>query len=163
MKKLISMICIALLVLSGCFYSDPEHSKKEFCYLQQNYLHSSARTILSSEKRSIEGSPEMIIRSYLSGPKSVNLISPFPEGTELCSLTLTEGCIEIDLGDAFASVTDMNLTIASGALAQTCFHVFKVNTVIIKAGSSLLNGKEQLTIRTDSIMLNDSCTGEVTR
>lgn len=154
-NKLIAAVLAAALLLTGCGSSTPEKGKYEFYYLQENYLHSADRSVLAIERRTVEGDLKTIVSEYLQGPKNEGNVSPFPEGTQLQSLMLEGGCLKLDLGNDFSSLTGMELTIACSALANTCFSLCQAQEIQIFAGDNLLDGRSSITMTPSSMLLTD--------
>ena len=158
MNKVLCVLAAALILLTGCSSSVQERGRLTFYYLQKDYLHSSGESVLSGEKRSVVGTMEAILQSYLQGPHSNALISPFPEGIQLEELKLENRCLYIDLGKSLASLTEIRLTLACSALANTCFSLWDIDQVEIRAGGSLLGDQDSITITKDSVLFTDDTT-----
>ena len=128
------LILLNLLILSGCFNADKYSAKFYYPRNPDFYEFGTAEGVITSEKRNFPSpasDPEYLLRLYLDGPISENLVSPFPEGTKLLDFRLSEQNLSIVLSSEFSVLEDMDLTIASACLTKTCFQITGAEQLVL--------------------------------
>lgn len=121
MKRLLAFVLIGCLLLSGCGVtsspSDGNHVL--FYYEQRGASELSADAMIASESRSTyAGALGPLLELYFRGPTQDNLISPFPDGTEVISVSQEDGT-ELTLSSTFFSLQGVDLAVACACLART--------------------------------------------
>lgn len=160
MKKILSIL-ILLLLFTGCSGKD---TGLRFSYRQRELAYGSAQGVIGWETREAPGKEEDIqylLTLYLEGPLDDSLVSPFPKGTALESVTFSDQTIYVTLSEVYAGLDGMEHTVASACLARTCFDLTNVQTVVIKCNSREF-GNKSITLTRDSLVLTDDATAPVT-
>lgn len=142
-KKIASLLlCCLLLSQLGCHaQSDPAEDPILFYYPRSisHYEFGSTDGVISWEERDPAGhrnNLRYLLTLYLLGPVDEHLTSPFPEGCQIIDLNRSETHVTITLNANFATLKEMDLTLACVSLAQTCFSLTEVQTVRILCETS---------------------------
>ena len=160
MKKILSILTL-LLLLTGCSGNDQDI---RFAYRQTDLSYGSLDAVIGWETREAPGKEDdmqYLLTLYLEGPLDDTLTSPFPKGTALESVTFSSDTMYVTLSEVYAGLDGMEHTVASACIAQTCFHLTKVQTVVIKCNSQEF-GNKSITLTRDSLVLTDDATAPVT-
>lgn len=161
MKRFVCLILAAtLLCLCGCHYS--EHGDilepVDFFYprVSDGFLYGASDGVLAGEIREASGrlnDLNYLLTMYLRGPQSDGLRSPFPDGCKLQSVSWEGTILWITLSPEFATLENMELTLACASLAKTCFSVSSATAVRLMAESETQS--VNLTISPDELWLAD--------
>lgn len=161
-RRIAALLCIAiLLTMAGC----GEKPEKEiqapytYYYIASEIGYSGDEGVIRGELRETAGhqdSLEWILEDYLKGPVSENLISPFPKNTRMVSLQVQENEALLQMNEAFGSLSGVELSLAAGCIARTCFQMDEIQKVSISASSGLLDGKQSISLNREDILLKDS-------
>lgn len=159
MKKLISLLLSAVMVVSlcACGQSQPEQSGK-FYYRRIQPAYGSADGMISPEIRTfsaVGNDLSEVLESYFSGPESRGLESPFPRNTRVNSWEMQEGTLLLTLNEPFAALSGVDLTVACSCIARTFLEILPIEEVTISVANKLLNGHEQISLRTDNMSFLD--------
>jgi len=160
MKKLFAIACLMAL-LTGC---GGRQDEIRFAYRQKDLRYGDLQAVIGWETREAPGKEEDIqylLTLYLEGPLDDTLVSPFPRGTALESVTFSDQTIHVTLSPVYAGLDGMEHTLASACMAQTCFQLTNVQTVVIKCTSEEY-GNKSITLTRDSLLLVDEATAPVT-
>lgn len=137
MKRVFAIFLIALL-LCGC-------SAKEtvsFYFLRSDYVYGTEDGVIALEHRDASGSENSLyylLRLYLDGPLSDTYTSPFPKGTRLISVLKTDNTVYVTLNQEYASLTELDLTLANACLTSTVFSLTDAGQVQIISGDEVYN------------------------
>ena len=157
-KILISAFLIISLILCGCNLSNQQTTSKfYYCYAEIEY--GLTDKIIHYEQRSKSPDPldyELILSSYLEGPKSSDLKSPFPAGTALVSFSVDQQIASIVLNNVFSDLSGIELTLACACLSLTVEDISGCAQVQISAQNTLLDNKQIITINTNDLKLYDN-------
>lgn len=121
MKRLLTFVLIGCLLLSGCgaTSSPSDGNHVLFYYEQRGASELSADAMIASESRSTyAGALGPLLELYFRGPTQDDLISPFPDGTEVISVSQEDGT-ELTLSSTFFSLQGVDLAVACACLART--------------------------------------------
>ncbi len=121
MKRLLSFMLIGCLLLSGCdaTASPSDGNQVLFYYEQRGASELTADAMIASESRATyAGALGPLLELYFRGPTQDDLISPFPDGTEVISVSQENGT-ELSLSSAFFSLQGVDLAVACACLART--------------------------------------------
>lgn len=121
MKRLLAFVLIGCLLLSGCgaTSSPSDGNHVLFYYEQRGASELSADAMIASESRSTyAGALGPLLELYFRGPTQDDLISPFPDGTEVISVSQEDGT-ELTLSSTFFSLQGVDLAVACACLART--------------------------------------------
>ena len=159
MKKYLTILFL-MVFLTGCA-KEPEIL---FSYRQKDFQYGDPQAVIAQEVREAPGhenDPEYLLRMYLEGPLDDTLVSPFPKGTVLESITFSNQTVYVTLNEIYAGLDGMDHTIASACMAQTCFSITNAETVVIKCNSQEF-GNKSITLTRDSLVFTDDATAPVT-
>ena len=92
-----------------------------------------------------------LLKLYLEGPVSQELYSPFPKGTALESISYAGGQLFIVLSEPFATLGNLDYTIACTCIASTCFELTNANTVTIKTQHTSITLTPSLLVLEDTV------------
>ncbi len=160
MKKIMAFLCLAIL-LTGCTV---KNEGIRFTYRQKDLNYGSSQGVIAWESREVPGHEDdfqYLLNLYLEGPLDDTLASPFPKGTALESVTFSNHTAYVTLNEVYAEPDGMEHTVASACMAQTCFDLTNVQTVVIKCYSQEF-GNKSITLTRDSLVLTDDATAPVT-
>ena len=121
MKRLLTFVLIGCLLLSGCgaTSSPSDGNHVLFYYEQRGASELTADAMIASESRSTyAGALGPLLELYFRGPTQDDLISPFPDGTEVISVSQEDGT-ELTLSSTFFSLQGVDLAVACACLART--------------------------------------------
>ena len=158
------LICFLLAVcLLFCLCACKQHAPENPVTFYYPFLKNTCaenRNVLAEEIRETVGNTDVssLITLYLNGPDDAKLASPFPAGTNLVAIHAEKDTITITLTDRFATLSGIELTLASTALGLTCMKLTGAKTVQIQTQAMALNGSEQIVINADNLLLSDDLT-----
>lgn len=162
MKKIISLLLIVLLALSGCSEEKTLRQPAEFYYCGVPGEYSSAAVMPEVRELGEEHLTwRRLVERYLEGPVAEGLRTPFPEGTELEEARLDNGVLYLTFNEAFASLSGVSLTMASACLTYTMTQFPEVSGVCIQTtGNNLAEQLSQVLTRNDFLLEDDTVLGD---
>ena len=122
MKRVLTLMLALCLIFSGCGAqkTNGQGNQVLFYYEQRGASELTADSMIASESRNTyAGALGPVLELYFRGPKQDSLISPFPDGTEVISVSQENGTTELTLSNAFFSLQGVNLAVACACLTQT--------------------------------------------
>ena len=161
MKKQICLLLIFAVVLSlgGCgseSYQDPGH----FYYLRTTSRFSGGDGVIVPEVRELKNlrsDLDSVLLTYLEGPTTEDLESPFPRDTEMLDWKRIGTSLHINFSKPFSQLSGIDLTLACACIAKTCMDVTDAQIIRIRADGALLNGSTYIVMDEESIrVLDDS-------
>lgn len=160
MKKLISLLLCMLLLLSlwGCARKD---KPVDFYYLRNSndFIYGSANGIVTQESRDASSHTadlKYLLTLYIQGPVTENLVSPFPMGCKLCSVSQVDNVVSVVLDPTFKELGGMDLTLACVCMAKTCFSITAADTVHIQVQNEQGEPVTLETITANNLLLEDA-------
>ena len=152
------------LFSAACSHGEKMEKPVAFFFLNSQITYGAEDGVFSSEERECTGlSTEEILRMYLKGPETPELISPFPANTFLISLLVSESDITITLSDSYAHLTGLELTKANACIAKTLFAFSQADRVIICCESKPLNGETRIQLTRSDLIFVDQSIGSATK
>ena len=155
MKRLIALaLC---LLLCGCTREAPK-DPGIFYYHRSETTYSGTDGVFAPEERELaglRGDPEALLALYLSGPVTDGLDNPLPAGAALSGWSLEDEVLTLDFNPALAQLSGIDLTIAAGCLARTFLPLTGAKTLVLTAGSALLDGQAAMRLTTADLSLRD--------
>lgn len=150
MKRLICLILLSCLLLSGCSIAG-ERIKEPvtFYYVRESYQ-KDMEQVIASEVREASGHREdlaYLLALYSMGPSTEELKSPLPRNTKIEPAERTEDSIELRLSDSVLTLTDADFTLASACISLTCMELTGVQQVTVVCG------EKSITIQKDHLLL----------
>ncbi len=163
MKKLVSLILLAcmLFTLSSCSEQTQPESPVTFYYRRANVSYTSGSSIVDSEQREGKGHASditFLLKEYLQGPISQELVSAIPENTKLIKFSQSENSAQVLLSDGFARLSSLDLTICCACITLTVIGLTGVETVQISTQNVPLNNQPHITMNKDCLLLLDNTT-----
>ena len=133
MKKWIAILLASVLVFSlwGC-NSNQIQDPGNFYYRRIDAQYLGSEGIISPEIRELSdmgGDFGKILADYFLGPASPELESPFPRDTKLVQWTRDNNTLSIQLNEAFTQLSGIELSVACGCIARTCFEMTDASAV----------------------------------
>ena len=122
MKRLLTLMVACCLILSGCGANQSKETGNHvlFYYEQRGASELSVDALIASESRTTyAGAIGPVLELYFRGPSADDLISPFPNGTEVVSITQENGTTALTLSSAFFSLQGVDMAVACACLART--------------------------------------------
>lgn len=156
MKRLTALL-LSILILCGCT-SQQFMSPGTFYYPSAEAHYKGSEGIIGSEQRELEGIRNdlgALLRLYLDGPASPELLAPLPSGTVLLDHTLFEQVLTLRFSRELSLLSGIELTVAAGCLARTFLPLTGAEQLILTADGALLNGNTSLTLTLDDLYLRD--------
>lgn len=145
---------LAILTLSGCAAKQPADTTLQFYYktaevtFQENGL-------VGCESADFSGTVEQLATRYFLGPKNEALVSPFPKGTALVSYSVVNERLVLQLSEAFAGLSGVDLTLALSCISLTFSQMEDISSVEVSVQGQLLGGQQSVVLRDDEILLAD--------
>jgi len=153
MKRIIFSLLLILFLFSACGKED----EILFFYPKAELEYHTDSNIMESEVREAPGHEDdlnYMMALYFEGPLDQALISPFPRGTAMLEYTLSDKTLEMTMNESFAGLDDLEHTIASACIAQTCFHLTDAEHIVIKYAFEKY-GSKTISLTRDSLVLTD--------
>ncbi len=136
MKRIVCIFLVLILVLSGCGKTESQEQGQQrvtFYYAVKGTEQLIGDTAVDSESRNIQVfTLKQLLELYFQGPLEENMVSPFPDGTELLALSEGEDGLEVTLSGAFFTLQGIELTIASCCLVKTVCAYVNVDEIIVR-------------------------------
>lgn len=161
MKRSLCMILIFAFCFTffGCQQDQPKlQSPVNFYYPRLEPTHGSADSLIApvpTEGSGYADDPTGLLNLYLLGPSDESFVSPFPSGTVLLSLSVTEDTIHLQLNKSFAQLTGIDLTLACACLTLTVIELTDAEYVSITAENTTLDGSAQIIMDRSCLTLLD--------
>lgn len=157
MKRIFSILIPCVLLLSGCGSQVQPAAPANFYYVRNEFLYHEEYGAIAPEVRETCNCGDLteLVRTYISGPETYDLQSPFPLGTQVIRVSTAEDTICVEMNAVYATLTGYELTIANACLAKTLLDCAKASSVQISAENSTLGGAAQITMTANSLLLWD--------
>lgn len=160
MKKLTSVLVVLCLLVcwTGC-EAQPSQDAVSFYYLRTQSDFSADQGIIASEARQNTGlnmeNPTAVLSTYLDGPTSDELTSPFPREVTVLEVKRIGSSLHINFSRELAQLSGIDLTLACACVSRTCMELWDVDTVRIRANGTLLNGSTYVVMSREDLKLTD--------
>lgn len=161
-KRILSLLCALLLLLTGCVRGGEEESGAYEVYFAAPLPDSGTDSPVQGpavqwETRRLPQDADVLsalVECLLSGPVSDGLRSPFPDGVyQVSAPTLTDGVCEVDLSERYGGLSGVDLTIADYCIALTLCQVKGVEAVsILVEGEPISYRDHQLLRESDAVL-----------
>ena len=160
MKRPICLLLVltVLLSMSACRNNTSIQDPVMLYYLAKENVADSDGNVLAYEIISGVHSSHvsMLLPAYLQGPLDPALESPFPTGTHLLNLQISDDLLVVTLSQEFSVLTGISLSLACCALAKTVMEFSGVKTVQIQTLSGTLDGDDYIIIHEEDILFYDN-------
>lgn len=156
MRKITSAILLLAMLFTLCSCASQAESIR-FYYLREEFVPGTSDGVIAQESREVTADRGLnyVLRLYLEGPISELYASPFPEGLFLISTQQEGDTLNVILSAEFSSLEGMDLTLAAGCLATTCFELTDAQQVTIFCDAE---NENPITLTRDSFLLLDEVT-----
>lgn len=161
-KRILSLLCALLLLLTGCVRGGEEESGAYEVYFAAPLPDSGTDSPVQGpavqwETRRLPQDADVLsalVECLLSGPVSDGLRSPFPDGVyQVSAPTLTDGVCEVNLSERYGGLSGVDLTIADYCIALTLCQVEGVEAVsILVEGEPISYRDHQLLRESDAVL-----------
>lgn len=164
MKRLICLILIPVLFLSGCgFGRNRMKESVSFYYLREHsgsddYDVFFTEGAIGAETREAAGHRNdlnYLLALYLQGPMDAQFESPFPVGSKIVDIRNENGELTIVMNTIASRFNDMELTIACACLAKTCMGLTDADVVTVEAYGPNKKVLFSRSFTEDSLVLED--------
>lgn len=161
MKRMMCILCCLLLLpmICACANRNVEYEKPaNFYYISNDISYNSLNGVIRAEVRetaNFYGDIETFVHAYLDGPDSSDLQSYIPADTEFISCTLLDEEVHVTFSDAFSKLSGTRLSAASCALLLSLHDYSTINAIRIRAENNQLDGKDEIFLTIDDIVLID--------
>ena len=162
MRRLIALFALSIILLSACSSQETEYDVPVNFYYPTNpeIYHNGSAAIAPEIREAVEyeNDTQALLNLYLKGPVDESFLSIFPEGTVLTDFQTKNAAAEIILSTHFASLSGFELSSACACISMTLFDLCGVEEVCISVQDNLLDGKKQITMTRDMLILYDNMT-----
>lgn len=154
MKRLWSILLLFLFLL-GCS-SQTIQEPVNFYYPATDYIHSVDGNLFSCEQREAAEleNEQAILNLYLTGPLDPRFENPFPAGSRITQLRVSDYTATIVISDEFAQLTGISLSLGCAAISMTCMELTGTETVLIRAQTQLLDGDKEIVMTRDGLHIS---------
>lgn len=134
------LLLVAILTLSACKSQEPQDALRLWFPSNPDASGHTAQAVtyelsLETETNTRE-TIEMLSEALLSGPRSEDLVNPFPPGTRLLDWKLHDNQLDLELSEEYSSLTGVDLTLADYCLALTLCQLDGVDRVYLSVGGA---------------------------
>lgn len=157
MKRYASLLLLLAFLLTGCAPAQPR-DPANFYYCRIEPTYDGADGLICPEQREVLGirdDLDALLEAYFSGPASDGLELPFPRETAVVGWEMVRNSLHIELSEAFAQLTGIDLTIACACISKTFLELTDATTVRIRAGGVLMNGSQEIIMSENNLKLID--------
>ena len=150
---LFSVLLCALL--AGCTGQQTEQTEGCQLYFAAGNGQNTGPAILSQPWNGTPETctPEALLQALLAGPTQEDLLSPFPRGVTLVSLTIENKTAVVVLSEQYGGLTDMALTLADYCIVLTLTQLEEVESVeILPTGHSVSYRSHQVLTRDEALL-----------
>lgn len=164
-KRILSLLCALLLLLTGCVRGGEEESGAYEVYFAAPLPDSGTDSPVQGpavqwETRRLPQDADVLsalVECLLSGPVSDGLRSPFPDGVyQVSAPTLTDGVCEVDLSERYGGLSGVDLTIADYCIALTLCQVKGVEAVSILVEGEPISYRDHQFLRESDAVLSSA-------
>ena len=161
MRKILVLLLCILLILSLCACKNKDSKIIEpvnFYYCNEEISYNSASGVIAAEIHEgaeFQSDAQVMLRSYLQGPKSNDYISLIPENTIVISLEITDSEAYIKLSDTYSQLSGIKLATGSSCIAMTLHDYTGVERIHFSTENELLDNKDEYVITLDNLVLLD--------
>lgn len=161
MKRVLCIILVVLLLLPlvACSHQKADiQDPVNFYYRKKDPANSDAA--ISKERGEAQGHREdysYLIGQYLKGPTDEILQRTFPSGISVVDLKIDGKTATLVLSDFFSTLSGLDLTLACACLTLTVCELTGTEQLTIRTQSTLLDGNKTVIMAVEDIVLLDDC------
>lgn len=168
MKRILCLILTLsiLLCLLGCREDTPTIQQPVELYYRCSYdvsnLPDSIIAPVIAEGAGYTDDIQGLLNSYLRGTSADGFEVTFPASTKILSISVQDGIANLEMNDALARLSGIDLTIACACITMTTIGLTGAQTVRIQAANETLDGAEQIVMDESCLTMLDTYTPETT-
>ena len=157
-------ILLCLLFLFVCVGCTPRQNLQKpviFYYCLNDIDHIEERAVFGTEKRegaSFTGDISALINTYLQGPESDELYSPFPEGSRVTNIEHEGNVLTLYLSREFNNLPLEKLSLAVSCMVRTVYDNSTFLVIVLKPDGAFVDGSTYKTYTADSFLYADEDT-----
>lgn len=130
------LLLAALLLLSACQSQEPQGTLSLWFPSNPDAGGQTAQAVTfeaapASDTSGSDDAIETLSKALFAGPKSEDLINPFPPGTQLLDWKLHDGQLDLELSEEYGTLTGVDLTLADYCLTLTLCQLDGVGRVYL--------------------------------
>lgn len=152
MKRLISLILLFGVLLSGCSVGERIKEPVNFYYIRQDYQ-TEMGEVISAEVREASGHRydlAYLLALYAMGPSDSGLKSHLPRNTTILPVEHSEEGLVLSILDDIEAMTDAEYTLTCACLAMTCMEIVDAEQITV------ICGEKSVTFKADNILLSSN-------
>lgn len=165
MKRILCLVLIAIMVLSGCAFAREQMKEPvTFYYLRQ---HSQQEVYdlfffegaIGSELREASGHRhdlQYLLALYMQGPKDGQLLPPFPAGSKILESRLENRDLTIIMNSIPSQANEIEITISYACIAKTCMGLLELDSVTVESHTADGQVLSSRTFTNDNLVLEDN-------
>lgn len=160
MRKTVSLLIILSMLI--CLPACGKNKLKDpgnFYYRRTDTVYVDDNSVIAPEQRELAGMREdigSVLESYLRGPVSSELESPFPRDVAVVQWSMIGTCLHIEMNESFSQLTGIDLTIACACITRTILELTGAESVQIRAKGAMLDGAKYIRMTNNSISFADN-------
>lgn len=167
MKRILSLLLITALLLSGCALSSSQANEPVlFYYLrqhnqQEDYDLFFSEGAIGAEEREISGHRDdlnYLLALYMQGPKNSTLLFPFPVGSKIVETRMEGSRLTIVMNAISSRFNEMDVTISCACIAKTCMELADVTAVTVESHGPDDRVLFSRTFTNENLILEDTAT-----
>ena len=162
MKRILCFILVLtiLALSSGCDKnSDNFKMPANFYYRNASVAFFEDDSIIAFEVREIAAQKDNLVdllNTYLDGPISHELVSPFPSGLKAISAERNDDTLVITFNKMFSTLSGLDLTVACSCIYATITELTDCTTVEIKTEGQLPDNVTSIVLSNEDLLFTDS-------
>ena len=159
MKRFATLLLTAVLLLTGCSFFSESQQPVLFYYQQAEYQLGKSDGAIAVEERDGTGhitDTDYLLRLYMAGPHSEELISPFPEDVQLTNIRTGKNVITLTLSGSPDALSDSEKILACSCLTLTCLEITDSDSIMICWGEDIITmNRSSMTLFDESAPIPD--------
>lgn len=159
-------VCVLLVVCLLCACTGKSSELVDpvnFYYCNQDFSYNSPASVIQAEVREgthFHGSTTALLQEYLKGPVSNDLQLIIPQDVSLVSCEVSGGSARVVMSVQFSKLAGVKLSASCSALLMTMHEFAEVDSLVICVAEGQLDGKNEITMSIDDIVLLDTAAAE---
>lgn len=157
MRKILILLLILCLTLSGIGCSREQQSHMVFYYLRSSdtIQYGQSDALMEPVEQDFTSQDlDSLLQQYLNGPTDEMHRNPFPKGTYLLSTILREDMMIVVLSREFSTLDGIQLTLAGACLTATCRNLTGLDRIQVRSGENIYD------FDYNSYVFLDDCAGK---
>ena len=159
MKRFATLLLTATLLFSGCSFFSESQQPVLFYYQQAEYQLGKSDGAIAVEETDGTGhitDTDYLLRLYMAGPHSEELISPFPEDVQLTNIRTGKNVITLTLSGSPDALSDSEKILACSCLTLTCLEITDSDSIMICWGEDIITmNRSSMTLFDESAPIPD--------